>query len=114
MSSEIREIAERIRKEFEEKRIPEETLFWLYSQYNRGVNGNIFVAEAKKIFPNLNCGLSSIYLRKMLGGELVQGYYDGYNHTFLMLGGRVVDITADQYGGSKVYIGELKFPWTRK
>jgi hypothetical protein len=41
----------------------------------------------------------------------VRGTYSGYSHTFLLLGGNVVDITADQFDGPPVYVGPLTQPW---
>ena len=113
-NSEIQAVAEKVRMEFEQKRIPKETLSMLYSEYNPDVDGNIFTTEAEKIFPRLNCGLTSIYLKKMLGGEVIRGKYDGHDHTFLLLNNQVIDTTADQYRGPRVYVGELKLPWTTK
>lgn len=112
--TDIRNIIENIRMKFEQRRISKLELAQLYSEYNSQVNGKIFVEEAEKIFPKLNCGLATVYLHKMLGGEIVQGQYEGNNHTYLLLNGEVVDITADQYGGPKIYFGELKSPWSRK
>ena len=112
--SKIQTIVERVRVEFEEKRVPKDLLSCLYTRYNPEIDGNRFVAEAEKLFPKLNCGLTSVYLQDMLGGNVIQGKYRAHNHTFLLVGNLVVDITADQYDGSGVYIGELKFPWTLK
>lgn len=110
----IQNTAERVRKKFEEKGIPKEELVELYSTYNRKVNGDTFIAEAERVFPKLNCGLATVYLQKILGeGEIVRGKYQNENHTFLILeDNQIVDITADQYGGSRVYVGDLKPPWS--
>jgi len=52
-------------------------------------------------------------IRNVAEGEIVQGKYQNENHTFLMLeDNQIVDITADQYGGPKVYVGDLKLPWS--
>ncbi len=112
--ADIRDIAEAIRMKFERRQIPKEELARLYSRYNPQVDGNIFIKEAEKLFPKLNCGLATVYLQKVLGGEIVNGQFQNHNHTYLLLNGEVVDITADQYGGPEVYVGELKFPWARK
>ena len=110
----IQNIAERVRKEFEQKNISKEELVQLYSEYNPSVNGSIFVDEAEKMFPKLNCGLTSLYLQKMLGGEIIQGTYNDNGHTYLLVDKQIVDITADQYGGPKIYVGKLKLPWKIK
>ena len=66
------------------------------------------------MFPNLNCGLATVYLRKLFSdGKIVNGKYQNKNHTFLLLEDSVVvDITSDQYGGPKVYVGLLQSPWS--
>ncbi len=110
----MQDVAENVRAKFEQKLIPKEELAQVYSKYNPWVDGEEFVVEAEKIFPRLNCGLTSVYLQRVLGGEVVRGQYDGHNHTYLLLDGEIVDITADQYGGPKIYVGEFKLPWTRK
>ena len=111
---EIQQIAGKIREDFLNKRIPKEKLARLYSYYNREVNESTFVAKAEAIFPKLNCGLASVYLKNILGGEIIQGKYGEDKHTFLLSNDWVVDITADQYGGPKVYVGEFKSPWARE
>ena len=114
MENNLQKIAQDIRKKFEQKQIAQGELAQIYSAYNPAVNGMTFVVEAEKLFPRLNCGLTTAYLQKILGGEIVQGRFKDWNHTYLLVDGFVVDITADQYGGPKVYVGEWKFPWTRR
>lgn len=110
----IQYVAENIREKFEQRQIPNKELAKLYSEYNPKVNKDVFITEAVKIFPKLNCGLTSIYLQQILGGELVWGKYNEHAHSFLLLDGNtIVDITADQYGGPKVYVGRLEFPWSK-
>ena len=102
-----------IRSDFERGSIPNSILVSLYSGYNKEVDSSVFVTKSKKMFPKLNCGLTSLYIQKKLGeGEIVRGSYLGNPHTFLMLDDKqIVDITADQYGGLGVYIGKIKQPW---
>lgn len=107
----LKRLVESVRLEFEQKSIPKEKLAKLYYKYNKEVNVDDFVNEAEKIFPQLNCGLASVYLQELFGGIIKQGKYLDNNHTYLLLKNKVIDITADQYGGPKVYVGELKFPW---
>jgi hypothetical protein len=84
----------------------------LYKQYNNIPQIDLFVRQAKELFPELNCGLASIYLKdKLKKGIIVQGTYAGENHTFLLINQIVIDITADQYGGPEVYVGPLEEPW---
>ncbi|MDD2785588.1 MAG: hypothetical protein PHS79_01690 [Patescibacteria group bacterium] len=106
--------ATQVREAFETWIVSLDLLANLYSGYNPDVDAQRFVEDALKIFPKLNCGLASVYLQKVLGGgEIVRGAYGVNAHTFLVLDENVVvDITADQYGGPKVYVGELKFPWS--
>lgn len=116
MSSDVKSITEKVREDFEQKRIPRDELVRLYSEYNPKIDASVFVAEAEKVFPKLNCGLASVYLQNILGdGKIVRGSYEGNDHTFLLLNDdTIVDITADQYGGPEVYVGKLKTPWSTK
>lgn len=98
---------------FEKRNVPEEQLSQLYCEYHRIENLVAFIQRARELFPTGNCGLASIFLRKELGGEVVRGSYAGIPHTFLLVNRNVVDITADQYGGPRVYIGPLTQPWAR-
>lgn len=100
-----------VRLKFEKGRIPKKELTKLYFKYNPNVDINIFVEHALEMFPNLNCGLASVYLQEVLGGKIVRGQYKNYSHTFLLLNRKIIDITADQYGGPMVYVGEPVSPW---
>ena len=107
-------IVSKVRKDFEQKRVPKSVLIELYSKYTPEVDATRFVEEAEKIFPKLSCGLTSVYLKHILGeGEVVQGTYEKHKHTFLKVShGLIVDITADQYGGPRVYVGRIQEPWS--
>ncbi len=107
----MQEVAQKIRSDFEAGVIDQELLVELYKGYKDVGDTVQFVTKAREIFPNGNCGLASLYLKEKLGGEVVQGKYGKHNHTFLFVDGTVIDITADQFGGPKVYIGPLQFPW---
>ena len=111
----IRRIAAEARAAFEEGRVDRRLLKRLYRQYQAVPKLRRFLDKASGLFPNLNCGLASLYLRHRLGeGRVVQGMYGTQNHTFLLVGDLAADITADQYGGPKVYVGRLRSPWTLK
>lgn len=112
----IKRTAGRARQELEKKRVDREFLKEIYRRYADVPDVELFVQRAEEMFPNLNCGLASVYLQHRLGeGEVVQGKYDQHDHTFLLLAdGTTVDITADQYGGPKVYCGPLRQPWSLK
>ena len=109
----FKNIAIKTRKAFEAKRIDKSILRKLYTQYHPVKNINVFMNRATDLFPNLNCGVASVYLKHVLGkGSIVNGNYSNNNHTFLLLNKKtIIDITADQYGGPKVYVGPLKNPW---
>ena len=100
------------RKEFEMGTVNQELLLGLYREYADVGDTLKFINKAKEIFPNGNCGLASLYLKEKLGGEVVRGKYGEHDHTFLLVDGTVIDITADQFGGPKIYIGPLQFPWS--
>ena len=106
-------IATHVREQFEQKKVDKEELKLLYLAYSPIEDIDTFLEEAQKLFPKLNCGLATVLLKKHFPeGEIMQGKYGDNNHTFLLLDGIVIDITADQYGGPKVYVGPLKESWT--
>lgn len=103
-----------IRQDFEGGNVPESILVDLYTKYADIEDPQLFVQRAKKIFPKGNCGLATLYLKKALDiGEIIQGKYAEESHTFLLIGDQVIDITADQYDGPKVYVGPLVAPWSK-
>ena len=106
----FKNIAIKARKAFETKKIDRSILKELYTQYHPVRNIDMFISRATSFFPNLNCGITSAYLKYMLGrGDIVNGNYGNNNHTFLLLNRKtIVDITADQY------VGPLKNPWSLK
>ena len=108
-----RRIAMQVRRKMEEGLIDPKQAEKLYAGYADVPGVQLFVRRARKLFPNLNCGLASIILQHELQeGEVVNGKYGSKNHTFLLLHGDVVvDITADQYGGPSVYVDTLRKPW---
>lgn len=114
MSLNVEQIASKARADFEAWRINEDELKKLYQQYNPISDVDSFMNSAKEMFPNLNCGLATVYLRKLFSkGRIVNGKFEKNNHTFLLLDDSlVVDITSDQYGGPKIYVGPLQSPWS--
>ena len=114
MILDIKQIASKARADFEAWRIDEDKLKRLYQQYCPLADIDSFMNSAKEMFPNLNCGLATVYLRKLFSrGIIVNGKFENNNHTFLLLeDSLVVDITSDQYGGPKVYVGPLQSPWS--
>ena len=119
--SEIKEIVVDVRRQFEQHLVDDDLLIQLYHNYNPKVeNVKLFVESAKELFPNLNCGLATVYLKECLQmGRIVNGEYNGENHTFLLIEDGLkepflVDITSDQYGGPDIYIGPIVTPWKVK
>lgn len=62
-----------------------------------------------------------MYLKHILGiGKEERGKYGEEDHTFLLIEEEkpeqrlVIDITSDQYGGPRVYVGPLQAPWGLK
>jgi hypothetical protein len=108
----IEKVAHRARNQFEGGTVAHDLLVSLYREYSRVGDTSGFVKKANDIFPTGNCGLASLYLKRELGGEVVQGKYEDNNHTFLLIDNMVVDITADQFGGPKIYVGYLRSPWS--
>ena len=107
----MKKIAYQTREQFETGVVDNELLVKLYREYADVGDTVHFVNNAKEIFPCGNCGLASLYLKKEIGGEVVQGKYGKHNHTFLVVDDVIVDITADQFGGPKVYVGHIQEPW---
>ena len=93
--------------------VTESLLRTLYLEYHAIPEPDLFFSRAKELFPSLNCGIASVYLKHCFGaGQIVQGSYAGLGHTFLVLDDVIVDITADQFGGPPVYVGPLISPWS--
>lgn len=107
------------RRKFENYQIDPVLLQRLYEAYNPEVeDSRLFVERGLRQFPFLNCGLASVYLKKVLGtGKVINGKYLDQNHTFLLIenfneDAIVIDITADQYGGPPIYVDSLQPPWS--
>ncbi len=108
----IEEIAQQTRRQFELKSTDTGLLINLYREYADVGDTARFVSKARDIFPIGNCGIASLLLKEKLGGEIVRGKYREQRHTFLVVDSIIVDITADQFGGPKVYVGPLRPPWS--
>jgi hypothetical protein len=110
---ELQKFAEQARRDFEAGSIARPLLRKLYSAYNPQIGElDVFLDGASNLFPQGNCGLASVYLKEITGeGEVVQGKYGSEPHTFLVINGQVIDITADQFDGPAVYVGNLAEPW---
>ena len=103
----------KVKRDFLSRAISKSELIELYRKYNPDVDDyDKFVASAYEFFPKGCCGLASLYLREQMGGEIVQGFYNGEPHTFLQVGAEIVDITDDQFDGPEVYNGPLVSPWS--
>ncbi len=109
----IKKIAKKVREKFERGNISKELIKKLYIEYRLIQNVDSFFKRADQLFPNLNCGIASVYLkRKIKDSKIVQGKYKDNNHTFIITQDNlIVDITSDQYGGPKIYVGPIKSPW---
>lgn len=119
--SAIQRAAGEARKQFEDRKVDSRTLEKLYAAYNPDVGDvALFIQRARELFPHLNCGLASVYLREILHlGTVTPGKYLDQDHTFLLIDDGqeepvVVDVTSDQYGGPPVYVGPLQAPWALK
>ncbi len=115
----LEKIVAETRTLFENRQVNRQLLQALYRDYNQKVkNLNLFVKKAEELFPYLNCGLVTVYLKKLLkSGKIINGKYEDKNHTFLLITNPdnmefIIDITADQYGGPSMYVGPLQAPWT--
>lgn len=113
-TSRIMSVAAIARQELASNAVDRELLKDLCLPYASSFGGNVdhFLDRVQPQFPRGNCGLASIYLKHRLGeGEIKNGRYRGLAHVVLQVSGLVTDITADQFGGPKIYVGTLKDPW---
>ena len=115
INSETRNTIKLIRNSFERQSIDLSLLKKLYKKYNNIDNIDKFINDGVNMFPKLNCGITSLYIKHILkGGRIINGEYKKENHTFLMYKNNIIDITAEQYGGPKIHVGPLKYPWKIK
>ena len=71
---ELKILAEKTREKFEKNEIPQDLIKKLYLKYNPISNVNNFLKQAKDLFPNLNCGIASLYLKQ----KIVVSYWQKY------------------------------------
>jgi hypothetical protein len=76
-----------------------------------GYDPEEMISYCDEDFPYDCCDLATAYLQRKLGGKVIHGFYDDEVHTFLLLDGDIVDITADQFDGPEIYHGPLVKPW---
>lgn len=82
----IKQIACKAREDFETQIIGETELKQLYQQYNPIDDIDSFMRKAREMFPCLNCGLATVYLKKFFpDGKIVNGKYGRNNHAFLLI-----------------------------
>ena len=104
--------AQEVRRAFERDEFDIELARAVYGAYAPDIEIDLFLSRARELFPALNCGLCSTYLAAVLGcGVVRRGTYGAAGHTVLMVDRRIVDITADQFGGPRVYVGAPQLPW---
>lgn len=109
----MKKIAIQARQDLESGTVDQELLRILYISYNPLSRSKLFIERSRTLFPSLNCGIASCYLKHLYGrGEIKTGNYKNNPHTFLQIKNIIIDITADQFGGPPVYIGKLKYPWS--
>lgn len=106
-------LAESVRHDFEQGIIDRELLTRICNGYKATDSIQEFIQEASECFPYGNQIIASLYIREKVGGTVTEGTFNSEPHAFLMLKDkRIIDITADQYGGPKVYVGPLVHPWS--
>ena len=114
----IYEAAAKVRNEFESQSVDRDLLWVRYCRWNPAAwryDKNRYLDLAAASFPLGSCGLASAYLWGEVDvgeGQPKSVYYRGYEHTVLLGRIAMVDITADQFGGPRVYIGPMLDPWT--
>ena len=136
-NSDISRIALTVRNQWETGEIDWEQLeksyqAWVqeFGKTNHQLQLNLFgikriVATAKSYFPKGCCGMASCCLADLIPkSKIVHGHYKKTKrwflfwnkttlepHTWVMVNDKLIDITADQFGGPKIYIGPLLSPW---
>lgn len=81
-----------------------------------GTEVDKLMETAKRLFPTGCCGLAScLVAAEIPDAKVVTGAYvhDGEErpHTWVEYESMVVDVTADQFGGPRVYVGEKTSEW---
>lgn len=110
----IEQVAWDLRRQFESGEAYTPGLMRLYNSLLKKPIEDIegFFRSASQLFPRNNCGIATAALFDRLGGQISKDLtYGGISHTVLELGDRIVDITADQFGGPTVYVGKIIAPW---
>ncbi|MDP3734085.1 MAG: hypothetical protein Q8R37_02560 [Nanoarchaeota archaeon] len=108
----LEKIAMEMREEFETKTIDVKLLEQFFYDYIPLNHCESFIQKSLESFPRNNCSVATVYLKhKIPEGKVIPGWYGLDVHVFLMVDDIIVDITADQFGGPKVYVGPLKYPW---
>ncbi len=89
----MKTIATSVRKKFEKGSVDKKELKKFYLDYNFIENIDDFIDTAQEMFPKLNCGLASVYLKGLFNcGDVVNGFYKNQGHTFLLINKMVIDI----------------------
>ena len=116
-TSEIKDVAERVREIFEKKKLRPRSREVIKRRLSRlpleESRIDEMINKAVEQFPREACIIASLYLNIRLRhrGLIVIGSYQEKPHTYIVLDGVIVDITADQFGGPRVYVGPIKEPW---
>ncbi len=105
-------IAQESRRIFERKEVDLTHLTELYMRFFRKKNAEDMISFSIEMFPNTCCYVATLFLKEQLkGSRYISGGYKRFNHDFLEYRGRILDITADQFGGPRIYVGPLVLPW---
>ena len=108
------------REGFERQTLDRDVLWLRYCRWNPSAydeDKDFFLDLAAQSFPVGNCGLASAYLWEEVSigdGQPKSVFYRGEGHTVLLGRIAMVDITADQFGGPRVYIGPMVSPWSER
>ncbi|HVV67264.1 MAG TPA: hypothetical protein VHB72_04330 [Candidatus Saccharimonadales bacterium] len=114
---EVYRVAKEVREGFEQRSFDPEVVWARYCSWvpdARHWDRGKFLDLANTSFPLGCCGLASAFLSKEVDvgyGQPEHIYYKSYPHTVLLGDIAMVDITADQFGGPRIYVGPMVDPW---
>lgn len=128
-ATDLAHLAKEVREEFTSRTIAPATLFEIITLHSphilAGLQKQIALKACGSIincFPAYSCDGAAAVLRERAGyGEIITGSYTRYEcHAFLGIGATalgmdtIVDITADQFGGPEIFVGQIVPPWSRE
>jgi hypothetical protein len=117
---EIYQIATEVREGFELQSLDPKIVWSRYCRWvpdARHWDKDKFLSLANTAFPLGCCGLASAFLSEEVDigcGIPEHILYKDEPHTILLGSLAMIDITADQFGGPRIYVGPMVRPWSER